>query len=78
MSKRVAVNVQIYGDFDVLSTVAVLLSPEGMSKDDVKVIVNNISTYYSKSNNSEITIKEFKLMGFTLINSIPCNVGGGL
>ena len=74
--KRIAVNLEQYGDFDIKVNVGVLLAPEGMSKIDVKTIINSVKDDCADKNDPEPARKLLKSYGFESLYTVDCCVGG--
>ncbi len=76
--KKVVVNVQTYGDFDIPGTACVMFAPECMTRSQVKSMVKLIQDDNRKTNDPEAAIKELKQLGFTPCTAVNLTVGGGL
>ena len=76
--KNVIVNLGGYGDFDMPYTEFSFLSPDGMSKGEVKVVCNTISSLFKNTKDVSCAVKEFKSQGFIVVNSVDCLDGGNL
>ena len=76
--KRLVINIQTYGDFDIPGTDTIMLAPEGYGTGDVAILARSLEDEYSKTRDSSGAIKELKSMGFTVCKDINCNIGGDL
>ena len=78
MSKRIAINLKKYGDFDIPINTGVLLAPEGMSKTEINKIASKIETDNKNTNNTSTAFAMFKHYGFISCNTIDCTIGKNL
>lgn len=72
------VNLGGYGDFDMRYVDSVWLAPEGMSKADVKFIIDQIEAGSYNTTELDEAMSVLKKSGFTKLNSLECLIGGGL
>ena len=76
--KRIVINVQTYGDFDIPGTDTIMMAPEGYVVGAVAKLARVIQDNNSKTRDSSATIKELKSLGFTVCKDINLTIGGGL
>ena len=76
--KRIVINVQTYGDFDIPSTDTIMMAPEGYVVGAVAKLARVIQSANSKTRDSAATIKELKSLGFTVCKEIDLTIGGDL
>jgi len=74
----IIVNIEVYGDFDMPTTVALMAAPEGMDKGTVKAFCDETSKMLADTRNSDEAIKMLKTVGFTTVKSCTVRIGGNL
>lgn len=74
----IAINLETYGDFDIPVNNGILIPPEGMGKSSVIAINNEIEKKCANDRNPDRAIKLFKEVGFTVLFTLDCTVGGNL
>ena len=76
--KPVIVNIQTYGDFDMPSTVLVMIAPYGMTKQEVSTIVDHATVEF-KSSDNVVTVKTYmQAQGFEVAPAYDLVIGIGL
>lgn len=76
--KRILVNIQTYGDFDMPSTDVIMIAPAGWVLGGVAKVANTLEKRNSKTNDTVDVIKELKLLGFTVLTTVDLTIGGDL
>ena len=75
---RIAVNIEVFGDFDIAVTHLVMLAPDGLGKAQVRTMVKEVKLNNRMTDDPEQAIKELKQMGFTPCSTMGLTIGGGL
>lgn len=74
----IAIEVQVYGDFDMPLTVAVMVAPESWRKADVSAQCKVMENTYANTRESDKAIAELKRLGFKPLKTYDMAVGGNL
>jgi len=72
------VNIEVYGDFDMPQTAAIMTSPDGMSRQEIKSHLAEISNLFNKSNDVDEAIKHMKSAGFKIVKFKTLHLGAEL
>lgn len=75
---RVAILVQTYGDWDMLSGGIVMLAPVGMGKKQAFALSEELSDKYSKTEDTEPVVRSLKDLGFETCSTQSLAIGGEL
>ena len=76
--KRILVNIQTYGDFDMPGTDVIMIAPAGWVEGGAAKVARTLEKRNSKTNDTSEVIKELKLLGFKVLTTIDLTVGGDL
>lgn len=76
--KRIVINVQTYGDFDIPGTDVIMMAPEGFVLGAAAKLARTFADMNSKTNDTSAVIKELKAHGFTVCKAVDLTIGGDL
>ena len=74
----IVVNIEVYGDFDIPTTAALMVAPEGMNKGTVKNICHEARTLLANTRNEKEAIQMLKTAGFAMVQSCNLLIGDNL
>lgn len=78
MTQRTVVNIGVYGDFDMPCIQVAMIAPEGMSKQTINSIVQQVTEENLYTRDTTNAVKVLKREGFEIFNMVDLVVGGGL
>ena len=74
----IAISVQLFGDFDMKYTEALLIAPSTYTKKSAQNLARRISDEHDEDIDSSAVIAELKKLGFRTITNVDLTVGGNL
>ena len=74
----VVINIQRYNDFDIVSTIKLMIAPAIYSKAAAKGLAHRLAHENKDTDNVDGVIKELKNLGFIEVQNVELTLGGDL